>query len=225
MYIQGDIHDVIKTLETNTIDLIYTNPPFGITQKDWDTPLDWDNLWKDIWRVVKPRGIVALHASMPFSYTLIKSQTPKYHYHIKKSNSTGFLSSKYQPLRNTEELYIFYKKSGTYNPQMTGNEIRTATVATNWNGYYGDYPQKKSRITKKYVGKFPTTSLDMITTVRGGKTVDDNLVKYVLKTYSNEGDTVLDMTCHNKVVGNICEELNRKYIGVDKIEISIYSDC
>ena len=81
-YITGDIHDVIKDIEDNSIDFLYTNPPFGITEAKWDKPLDWDNLWIEIWRVMKPKGIVALHCSMPFTYTLIKSQRPKYHYCI-----------------------------------------------------------------------------------------------------------------------------------------------
>ena len=67
MYIQGDIHDVIKSIPDKSIDLIYTNPPFGITKCKWDKPLNWKELWIDIWRVMKPRGIVVIHASMPFS--------------------------------------------------------------------------------------------------------------------------------------------------------------
>ena len=93
-YIEGDIHDVIKTLETNTIDLIYTNPPFGTTENKWDKALNWEELWKDIWRILKPNGVVVIHASKPFSYKLIQSQTPKYNYNWIKTKSTGFLRAK-----------------------------------------------------------------------------------------------------------------------------------
>jgi len=219
MYIQGDIHNVIKTLETNSIDLIYTNPPFGITECKWDTPLDWDNLWDDIWRVLKPNGIVALHASMPFTYTLIKSQTPKYHYSIKKNKQTGFFRSKTQPLRNNEELLIYYKKPGTYNPQMIGDEVRIIKGgASNKNKYYG---RGKEPIKERtYIGFHPSTSMDMKTTVRGGKTTSDDIIDYVIKTYSNEGETVLDMTTHNTIVGDRVKLLNRKFIGVDLLLIS-----
>ena len=130
-YILGDIHNVIKDIDDNSIDFLYTNPPFGITEAKWDKPLDWDNLWLDIWRVMKPSGIVALHCSMPFTYTLIQSQTPKYHYCIKKNNKTGFLFCKKQPLRETEEVLIYYKKPGTYNPQMIGNKERKVTKKKN----------------------------------------------------------------------------------------------
>lgn len=219
MYILGDIHDVIKTLETNSIDLIYTNPPFGITECKWDKPLDWKTLWIEMWRVLKPNGIIALHASMPFTYTLIQSQTPKYHYSIKKNRQTGFFRSKFQPLRNNEELLIFYKKTGTYNPQMIGDEVRVVKGgASNKNKYYGR--GKEPLKERTYTGFHPSTSMDMKTTVRGGKTISDDIIKYVIKTYSNEGDTVLDMTTHNKVVGNQVEALDRKFIGVDLLEIT-----
>lgn len=218
MYIQGDIHDVIKSIETKSIDLIYTNPPFGITNCKWDTPLKWKELWIEIWRVMKPRGIVVIHASMPFSYELIKSQTPRYHYCIKKSNSTGFLNARHQPMRNTEELYVFYKKVGTYNPQMVGDEIRKTTVHNKFSDYYKSH-NNKERVIKEYTGRFPTTLIDMKVVTRGGKTVSDDFIDYVIKTYSNEGDTVLDMTTHNKVVGDRVEGLNRKFIGVDLLKI------
>jgi len=218
MYIQGDIHEVIKTIEDNSIDLIYTNPPFGITNKDWDSPLNWGELWIEIWRVMKPTGIVVIHASMPFSYTLIKSQTPKYHYCIKKGNTTGHLGVRYQPLRQMEELYIFYKKAGTYNPQKVGNEEKLSKWTGSSGGYYGKCKKGKEKYT--IIGKHPTTFIDMKIQRRGGKTTSDDVIDYVIKTYSNEGDRVLDMTTHNTVVGNRVEALNREFIGVDLLEIT-----
>ena len=213
MYIEGDIHEVIKTLEENSIDLIYTNPPFGITRQEWDKPLDWDYLWHEIWRVVKPDGIVVLHASMPFSYHLIRTQLPKYHYTIIKSNSTNYLNAKKQPLRNTEELFVFYKKPGCYNPQMDYSrkpEVRQAGSDTK---YYG----KRKLLGKvKYDAYHPQTAIEMKIKVRGGKTVSDDLIDRIVKTYSNEGDTVLDMTTHNTVVGDRVEMLKRNFIGVDR---------
>ena len=217
-YITGDIHNVIKELKDNSIDFLYTNPPFGITKAKWDIPLDWDNLWIDIWRVMKPKGIVAIHCSMPFTYTLIKSQTPKYHYSIKKSNSTGFIFAKKQPLRNNEEVLIYYKKSGTYNPQMIGDKERHIPKQNkkNGEGYYGEL---KATEAKTYKGYYPTTTLENKLTRRKGKTISDDIITYFIKTYSNEGDTILDMCCHNKVVGNLTNSLNRNYIGVDINEI------
>jgi len=84
-YIEGDIHNVIKDIQDNTIDLIYTSPPFAITRAIWDKPLKWDILFPQIWRVLKPDGILILHASMPFTYELLKYDKPRYHYSWKKN--------------------------------------------------------------------------------------------------------------------------------------------
>jgi DNA modification methylase len=218
MYFIGDIHNLIKEMETNSIDLIYTNPPFGITKKDWDKPLDWDNLWIEIWRVLKPDGICILHCSMPFTYTLIQSQLPKYHYTWIKNNSTNFLNAKKQPLRSSEEILVYYKKKHTYNPQMTGSDKRGYIVKPQCK-YYGASGTNKSKIGTYHVGNYPTNILNFPIEVRGGKTVPDELIEYFINTYSNENDLVLDMTCHNKCVGNICDRLNRFYIGIDINEI------
>ena len=226
-YKQGDIHEVIKTIEDNTIDFIYTDPPFATTRASWDISLDWENLFKDMWRVLKPKGIIALHSAMPFTYELIKYEKPKYHYTWLKNNSTGFLTTKYQPLRNVEEIFIYYKKSGTYNPQMIGDKFTNKRNVKygGKNGYWG-----KEGIDKKneyiecegHKGKYPTTLLEY--PIRKGKgngiTRTDDMIDYFIKTYTNEEDTILDMTAHNNIVGKRCETLNRNYIGVDLEPIS-----
>tara|TARA_R110001606_G_C15155890_1_gene626365 strand:- start:84 stop:737 length:654 start_codon:yes stop_codon:yes gene_type:complete len=209
-YIEGDIHDVIKTLETNTIDLIYTNPPYGTTENEWDKALNWEELWKDIWRILKPNGVVVIHASKPFSYKLIQSQTPKYNYNWIKTKPTNFFHAKKQPLRKVEEIYVFYKKKHTYNPQMIGDDVITSVQAPN--KYYGNRSNSK---TSTHIGRYPTDVLEFKREVRGGKTISDDMIDFFIKTYSNENDLVLDMTTHNKVVGNRVIELKREFIGID----------
>jgi DNA modification methylase len=232
-YIQGDIHEVIKTLEDNSIDFIYTDPPFGTTQCEWDKPLQWKELFNDMWRVLKPNGIICLYASIPFTYELLKYQTPKYHYSWKKNTKTGFLQSKNQPLRQIEEIFIYYKKKGTYNPQMEGDTFypkRNVKIGTEEHKYWGvrhniktDLQGKKSYLVKGegHTGKYPTTHKEWNTRkCNTGITRDDEQIDYFIKTYSNEGDTILDMTCHNNYVGDRCVLLNRNYIGVDiKLEL------
>ena len=219
-YIQGDIHNVIKTLETNSIDFIYTDPPFSITKASWDKGLNWEELFPEMWRVLKPNGIIALHSSMPFTYELLKYEKPKYHYIWIKNNSTGFFSVKYQPLRTTEEIFIYYKKTGTYNPQMTGDKyVKKRNVKYGGqNGYWGNDGIKKENEYNKeegHKGKYPTNILNY-TIKKGHKNMKPyELQEYFIKTYSNENDVVLDMTCHTTQLGNICEILNRNYIGVD----------
>ena len=222
-YIQGDIHEVIKTLEDNSIDFIYTDPPFNTTKASWDQGLNWKELFPEMWRVLKPDGILCLYSAIPFTYELLKYETPKYHYSWCKNNKTGFFQAKYQPLRQMEEINIYYKKKGTYNPQMEGDKYvakRNVKVGGR-NGYYGDSLKDKDN---EYIsadgdghnGLYPTTFKNWnIRKDKSGITRTDDQIDYFIKTYSNKDDTILDMTCHNKYVGNRCEKLERNYIGID----------
>jgi len=227
-YIQGDIHEKIKDIENDTIDFIYTDPPFATTKAKWDNNLDWANLFREMWRVLKPTGIIALHSAMPFTYDLIKYQKPKYNYIWLKNNSTGFLTAKYQPLRNIEEIFIYYKKAGTYNPQMIGDKfVKKRNVKFGGeNAYWGESGVNKNNEyieSEGHKGKYPTTFLEY--PIRKGEgngiTRCDDMIDYFIKTYTNEGDTILDMTCHNKIVGKRSELLKRNYIGIDLEEIKI----
>ena len=226
-FIQGDIHDVITTLDDNSIDFIYTDPPFSTTQCKWDKPLQWDILFPQMWRVLKEDGVIALHAAIPFSYELLKYEKPKYNYNWKKNNSTGFFQAKYQPLRTMEEIFIYYKKRGKYNPQMIGNTFypKRNVKFGGKNGYWGeDGINKQNDYIKEqgHTGNYPTTFLQYpIRKDNTGITRCDDMIDYFIKTYSNENDTILDMTCHHNFVGKRCETLHRNYIGVDLLEINV----
>lgn len=220
-YIEGDIHKVIKTLGDNSIDFIYTDPPFGTTKAKWDNPLNWKELFSEMWRVLKPNGVICLYASLPFTYELLKYETPKYHYSWKKNNSTGFFQAKNQPLRQIEEIFIYYKKKGTYNPQMEGDKFypKRKVKVGGRNGYYGEQLKDKENTydnLQGHTGKYPTTHKEWIVRKdKSGITRTDEQIDFFIKTYSNENDTILDMTNHNKFVGDRCLFLKRNYIGVD----------
>ena len=213
-YIKGDIHEEILKLEDNSIDLIYTNPPYGTTSAKWDKPLKWKELFPEMWRVLKPDGFIILHCAKPFTYKLIGIQAPKYHYSWKKNISTNYYHAKRQPLREMEEVLVYYKKNGTYNPQMRGNKILKTCKANNTGQCY--YGARKHRLKKgHHVGYYPTDFLEYKIDIRGGKTVPDEMIEYFIKTYTNEDETVLDMTTHNNVVGNVVTKLKRNFIGID----------
>jgi len=220
-YIEGDIHEVIKTFQDNSINLIYTSPPYGITCAEWDKPLKWKEMFEEMWRVLKPDGIIALHASMPFTYELLKYEKPRYHYTWIKNNSTNFFKAKLQPLRNTEEIFIYYKKTGTYNPQMRGDKFSPKRVVKC--GGEQKYFGTRNNIKEGYItdvgghkGKYPNTSLYYdIRKEKSGITRSDEMMDYFIKTYSNQGDTILDMTCHNDFCGKRAIINKRNYIGVD----------
>ncbi len=221
--IKGDIHDVIKTIPDNTVDFIYTDPPFNITGASWDKPLRWKELFPEMWRVLKPDGVIALYSSLPFTYHLLRESPllPKYHFTWIKNNSTGFFQVKYQPLRQTEEIFIYYKNKGKYNPQMIGDKFypkRLVKVGGN-NNYYGDEISKKKNQYDKsngHKGNYPTNVINYpIRKDETGITRTDEHIDFFIKSFTNEDDTVLDMTCHNDYVAKRCLELSRNFIGVD----------
>ena len=223
-YIVGDIHKVIKDIEKDSIDLIYCDPPFNTTRAKWDKPLNWEILFEEMWRVLKPNGIIVLHSAMPFTYELLKYQKPKYHYIWEKNVVTCPFIAKYQPLRKHEEVFIYYKKRGTYNPQMIGNNFhkKRNVVYGGKQKYYGKCKVKKNveTIQGGHTGRFPTTILKYpIRRDANGISRCDEMINYFIKTYSNEKDTILNMTCCNKIVGDLAIKLNRNYIGVDINEI------
>tara|TARA_R100000231_G_scaffold26357_1_gene23926 strand:+ start:10059 stop:10742 length:684 start_codon:yes stop_codon:yes gene_type:complete len=215
-YIIGDIHEVIKTIDDNSIDLIYTNPPFATTKKKWDDDLRWDYLFVEMDRVLKPNGVILLHTAIPFTYDLIRIRKPKYNYVWIKNNPTNFFQAKKQPLRQVEEILVYYKNKHTYNPQMIGNESINYDRTNKYEGdlYYGNQKPNKS----KQKGKYPTTFLGSFTRILQKKTpksIHDKITERMILTYSNENDKILDMTCCSKNNGNIANRLKRNYIGVD----------
>jgi len=220
-YIEGDIHNVIKTLEDNSIDFIYTDPPFNTTEAVYEGTLDWTLLFKEMWRVLKPDGVICIYSAIPFTYELYKYEKPKYNYSWKKNNTTCFFQAKYQPLRCMEEINIYYKKRGTYNPQMEGDNFyyKVYNKQKDKQEHYGrrdNIEESYKSTTEGHKGKYPTTFKDWkIRRDDTGITRDDKQIDYFINTYSNEDDTILDMTCHNNYVGDRCEILKRNYIGVD----------
>ena len=213
--IQGDIHTEILKIKTNSINLIYTNPPYNTTENEWDKPLDWKYLFKELWRVLKPNGAIILHSSMPFTYDLIKVEKPKYHYIWIKNRPTNFFHAKNQPLRIQEEILVYYKKKPTYNPQMIGNEFIKKSVCGK-SKYYGSRGENKQYKTEEgHYGKYPNNVLYYPTHIRGFSTRPDGLVDYIIKTYTNENDKILDFTCYNYLTGIRAKKLNRNYIGID----------
>ncbi len=220
--ITGDIHEVIKSIDDNSIDFIYTDPPFSITKSKWDQPLKWDELFPEMWRVLKSDGVIALYSSMPFTYELLKYDKPKYHYIWIKNNSTGFFQCKKQPLRQTEEIFIYYHKQCTYNPQMIGDKFypKRNVKYGGKQAYWGEDGVNKNNEydkTQGHYGKYPTNVLNYpIRKDETGITRTDEHIDYFIKTYTNENDNILDMTCHTDYVKNRSNLLKRNYIGVDK---------
>ena len=215
MLVNQDNLTYIKTLNRDSIDFIYFDPPFAITEADYDTNLKWNELWKEMWRVLKPKGVIAIHSSQPFTFDLVSTQRKhfKYCWYWEKNKKTGHLFSKHQPMRCIEEICIFYKKN-KYNPQMISLDTPiTKKGRTSMPGTY--YHRDKGVETKTYTHNYPTHLLKYNIINHSYSTRPVELCEYFIKTYSNENDIVLDLTCSNATAGVACKNLNRKYIGVD----------
>tara|TARA_R110000868_G_C10647346_1_gene744647 strand:- start:34 stop:723 length:690 start_codon:yes stop_codon:yes gene_type:complete len=216
-FVCSDNLEYIKTLRPKSVNLIYFDPPFAITEAEYDKKLDWDNLWTEMWRVLMPRGNIVIHASQPFTYDLIASQRKhfKYCWYWNKTSKTGHLFSKFQPMRHIEEICVFYKK-GKYNPQTTLKDKPIKYISNSGNYYFRD---KGKEHTLLY--NYPSHLLEYKRRHHKYSTRPVELCEYMIKTYSNENDLVLDLTCSDGQSGIACKKINRKYIGVDISESMI----
>lgn len=176
-----------------------------------DLPL----MWEQLKRVIKPNGAIVMTAAQPFTSTLINSNLKdfKYCWYWKKSKPTGFLNAKKQPLRNFEDVVVFYSKQVQYIPQ---NLIKTDKMVSRTNrGNYGSC----SKTTKQEWTNYPTQLLEFQSEDGVHPTQKPvALMEYLIKTYTNEGETVLDFTFGSNTTGVACKNLNRKYIGIEMDE-------
>ena len=214
MFIKGDCLETLRTLQSKSVDFIYFNPPFGITRQPWDEKLDWKNIFTELFRIVKEKGTIAIHCSVPFNYELIRSahSPPNYSWYWNKMNTTTPLLAKRQPMRCVEEILIW--TTGKYNPQRIGTEIRTFTSSglTKYvdEGYCK--PQEKQTV----VGHYQNHLINMRKHVRGFATRPDELIELLIKSYTDIDDLILDPTCYKGLSGDIAQRLGRRWIGIDK---------
>lgn len=207
----------MKYIEEKSIDLILCDLPYGVTSKNkWDEIIPFEQLWKEYNRIIKDHGAIILHSQQPFTSMLIVSNSKmfKYCWIWNKSQTTGFLNAKKQPLRQHEDICVFYKKQCTYNPQMVKGKMQlknTGGDTSNYNAskampHYSDmyYPKTILNIPqRRFKNGHPTQ-----------KPVE--LEEYLIRTYTNKNDVVLDncMGSGTTIVAAINE--NRQYIGFEK---------
>jgi len=202
---------IIKTLPSKSQNLIYFDPPFGITEAEYDKKLDWENLWNEMWRVLKDKGNIVIHSSQPFTFDLVNTQRKhfKYCWYWDKGRKTGHLFSKKQPLRQLEEICVFYKK-GVYYPQTIKKD--KPDIVKNTKGAYYHRTQNKTYICDKI---YPSNVLVYKRINHKYSTRPTELIEYLLNTYTLENENVLDLTCSNSQTGKVCKKIKRNYIGID----------
>ena len=219
--IQGDCLQVMKNFEDKSIDMILCDLPYGTTQNKWDSVIPLDELWKEYKRIIKDNGVIVLTSQGIFTAKLILSNEKWFKYKLvwEKSKATNFLNAKKQPLRKHEDICVFYNKQPQYNPQMTEGKPYDKGVRKNQlTGSYGDF----NPVHVKSEGmRYPTDVVFFKTAESEGKVYHPTqkpvkLLEYLIKTYTNEGETVLDNCMGSGSTGVACLKTNRNFIGIEK---------
>lgn len=220
----GETINEMSKLPSKSIDMILCDLPYGTTQCKWDSVIPFDMLWKEYTRIIKDNGAIVLTASQPFTSNLVMSNPKLFRYSLvwEKSKSTGYLNSKKMPMRSHEDILVFYKNLPTYNPQMVDGDPYDKGKAHRPTDVYRE--QKGEIHVKNETGKRYPRSVQYFKTAESeGKVYHPtqkpiSLMEWLIKTYSNEGDMVLDNTIGGGTTAIACIRTNRKYIGIDVSE-------
>lgn len=215
--LQGDCLELLKEVKTNSIDLILADLPYGVTANKWDSVIPLEPLFEQYKRIIKDHGGIALFGDEPFASELRLSNKKYYRYDWIwiKSKPTGFLNAKKMPLKNTEKISIFYKHLPMYNPQMKPGKPYVKRRKKDSTTNYGELKRDVKVINSgtRYQLKTIRFSSPMRTVHPTQKPVD--LLEYLIKTYTNEGMTVLDNCMGSGSTGVAAKKLNRNFIGME----------
>ena len=220
---QGDCLERMKEIPDGSVDMVLCDLPYGTTQNKWDSVLPLELLWEQYTRVIKDCGAVVLFAAQPFTSVLVSSNLSmfKYDWCWRKPKGTGHLNAKKMPMRDKEDIVVFYRKQCTYNPQFTsgtpyknkaGKDCSATTSMTDSYGAYTNFRNENKGF------RYPKQVIDFGVVERG--TVHPTqkpvaLMEYLIKTYTDDGETVLDNTMGSGTTGVACKNLSRKFIGIE----------
>jgi site-specific DNA-methyltransferase (adenine-specific) len=222
-FINADCFDVFSFIEDKSIDAIICDLPYGTTQNKWDSIIPLDKLWKEYERIIKPNGAIILTSAEPFTSALVMSNPKLFRYDIiwEKQKGSDPLNANRKPLRSHENILVFYKKQPTYNPQFEQGEpyIRKGDCrvkSSNFNeaNTINDRGSEDGKRYPKTVVKFSGEGMNSNNLHPTQK--PQKLMEYLIKSYTNEGDMVLDNTMGSGTTNLACIKLNRKSIGIEK---------
>lgn len=219
MLTHGDCMHHLPEVPEHSVDLILCDLPYGTTRCRWDIVIPFEPLWAQYWRILKPDGAVVLFGSEPFSSHLRISQLEHYKYDWvwEKGEATGHLNSKKQPLRAHEFLHVFYRNQPHYSPQKTeGHERKVSLRGDQISEIYGKQtPKVPYDSTSRYPRSVIRFSKDKQRIRLHPTQKPVELLKYMIKTYTREGEVVLDNCMGSGSTGVAALELDRKFIGIE----------
>lgn len=229
----GDCLELMGQIPEKSIDLILCDLPFGITSLDWDTVIPVEKLWAQYNRICKSNAAVILFSSQPFTTDLINSNRKNFKYPLvwHKNVPTGMSSAKYRPMKYHEDILVFYSEQPTYNPILKPR-VGVGKACYNYDHYCGDSNHiKLEKVKKRYDPDFvqPSSVLDFkVVPNRNGKLHPTQkpveLLEYLIKTYSNEGDLILDNCFGSGSTLVAAKNTNRQFIGMEKEKV-FYDIC
>lgn len=221
----GDAMQILPTLEAGSIDAIITDLPYGTTACAWDEVIPFAPMWEQVRRLLKPRGVFVTTASQPFTSALVMSNLKwfRYCWYWHKNNPVGFQVAKNQPMRAAEEIAVFYEHQPIYNPQMRKTSISDRRVSNGMSNGGAHYSKLYQTVTYKHPlneDVYPHSVLEFDVVPRATGTVHPTqkpvaLYAYLIRTYTNPGDTVLDFCAGSGTTGVAAIKEGRHFIGVE----------
>ena len=223
--IQGDCLEKMKDIPDKSVDMVLCDPPYGTTACKWDVVIPFDLMWIELKRIIKDNGAIVLFGSEPFSSHLRLSNLKmfKYDWYWRKPKGTGHLNAKKMPLKDTELVSVFQNKINYFPIFSNGKPYKNKAGSdhsqkTSMTETYGDYSNFRNDNTGI---RYPKTGIDFPVVERGSLHPTQKpvlLLEYLIKTYTLEGETVLDFTMGSGSTGVACKNLNRNFIGIEKDE-------
>jgi len=223
---QGDCLERMKEIESGSVDMVLTDPPYGTTACKWDSIIPLEPMWEQLKRVIKPNGAIVMTASQPFTTTLIASNMKmfKYCWVWEKHKATNIFQAYKTPLKVHEDVCVFYMKQPTYNPQKTegkdykqrgAHNVKIEGVTKEQSIGYSDKhePNKRLPTTIQFFSNHNQKKDRYHPTQK-----PIALMEYLIKTYTNESETVLDFTMGSGTTGVACVNLKRDFIGIEMDE-------
>jgi site-specific DNA-methyltransferase (adenine-specific) len=232
MCFKGDCLDIMKNIPDKSVDMILCDLPYGTTACKWDTIIPFEPLWEQYNRIIKDNGAIVLTASQPFTTALIMSNIKnfKYEWIWEKTNPSNIALANKQPMKYHENVCVFYKKQPTYNKQMIPRDSSRISDAHKSNYIFTNRGSEQSSLaemsvdSKKYDAKWknPSSILKVKSLRPNSKEKVKHptqkpvaLMEYLIRTYTNEGETVLDNCMGSGTTCVACKNTNRKYIGIE----------
>lgn len=218
---QGDCLELMKTIPDGSVDLILTDPPYGTTACKWDSVIDYTLMWAELKRISKPNTAVLLFAQTPFDKLLGASNINmlKYEWIWEKTAATGHLNAKKMPMKAHENILVFYSKLPNYYPIKTTGHVRKSSTADRGRLESEVYGSESGVTTYDSTERYPRSVLKFSSDKQKSNLHPTQkpvaLLEYLIKTYTQENETVLDFTMGSGSTGVACKNTNRNFIGIE----------